>query len=142
MKTTYNNKRQAILKSARLSCALNLLRTMEIAKLLETKFSTADAEYPVVIVDGGILTLKYQDWQENDVEIYFGEPVAYKWQMCEIFLKNERDDCCYEIENSKWLADHLSQGIVTKEEGYIHYRFNFNGNGQFEILAIGYMQKP
>ena len=114
---------------------------MERAKLIDTGFSTVDAEYPVILSDGGTLTLRFEDWQENEVEIYFGEPVAFKWQMCESFLENEREDSCYEIENSKWLAEHISQSVVTKEEGYIHYKFNFNGNGQLEVLALGYMQK-
>ncbi len=113
---------------------------MEEAKSLETKFSTADAEYPSLIKDGGLLTLKYEDWREVMVEVCFHETVAFKWQECESFLENERDDCCYEISNSKWLEEYLKQGVVAENENIRHFRFNFNGIGQLEVLSIGFAQ--
>ncbi len=114
---------------------------MEKVRLIETGFPTADSEYPVVVADGGTLTLKFEDWQEKAIEVYLGEPVAYKWQMAESLWIGERNDSCYEVDNSTWLAAHVGQEIVSEEEKYKHYRFNFNENGNLEVLAIGYMYK-
>jgi len=114
---------------------------MEKVTLLKTGFSTADAEYPTFVKEGGILTLRYEDWKESQIEIYFGETIAFKWQECESFLDNERDDSCYKINGSLWLAQHVSQGVVNESDGYNHYRFNFNGNGQLEVISLGFEQK-
>lgn len=114
---------------------------MEYVKLIEAPFTTADAEYPVVIADGGTLTVKYMDWRENDVEIHFGEPVAYKWQMCEEYLEGERFDSCYEVVNSKWLQKHIEQELICENEGHCHFKFNFNENGQLEVIALGFEVK-
>ncbi|WP_415889829.1 hypothetical protein ACMXYV_00485 [Neptuniibacter sp. SY11_33] len=113
---------------------------MQIAKQIEPGFSTADAEYPVIRQEDGDLTLCFKDWQENSVEVFFGDVIAFKWQMVESFLANERDDCSYEIEGSEWLDLHRKQGEVESEE-YKHYKFNFNAIGQFEVLALCYIVK-
>lgn len=67
---------------------------MELAKTLITDFSTADAEYPTYIKEGGQLIVKYENWKEQWVELVFGEVVAFKWQECVTLLLDERDDCC------------------------------------------------
>ncbi len=114
---------------------------MESIKLLNTKFSTADAEYPEIHQQEGDVILRYEDWQEQIVEIFFTDPVAFRWQMAEPLLEGERDDSCYEVINSKWLLMHLTENVISKSEGYKHYKFNFNECGQFEILATGYTKQ-
>ena len=114
---------------------------MEIAKLIETGFSTSDAEYPEIHQIEGCVILRYKNWQEKDIEVFFADPIAFKWQMAEAFHAGEREDSCYEIINSEWLALHLQQGEVSESEGYRHYKFNFNGLGQFEILSLNYTVK-
>ncbi|GAB3536069.1 hypothetical protein Q5H80_07195 [Vibrio sp. SNU_ST1] len=114
---------------------------MEIAKLLHTGFSTADAEYPEIHQVKGDVVLKFKDWQESIVEVFFADPVAMKWQMAESFLEGERYDSCYVIENSEWLNLHIAQDQISDAECYKHYKFNFNELGQFEIIALSYTVK-
>ena len=114
------------------------LRKEEVIHL-QTEFSTADAEYPTFSKEGGVLTVCYEDWQERQVEIQFGEVISFKWQECESYSPNERDDACHEILHSMWLQEHLDQCIVTEREGHRHYRFNFNGNGQLEVICLGFV---
>jgi len=114
---------------------------MEQANLVKTSFSLSDAEYPTFTKEGGVLTVRFQDWQESEIEIYFSEVVAFKWQECEEYLENEKDDCCYKILSSSWLRQHLEQGIIIESEGYNHYRFNFNCNGQLEVISNAFQTK-
>jgi hypothetical protein len=114
---------------------------MEQVNLIKTEFSLSDAEYPTFKKDGGVLTVVFEDWQESKIEIYFGEVVAFKWQECESYLENERDDCCYKIISSNWKKQHIEQGIILESEGYSHYRFNFNCNGQLEVISLGFETK-
>ena len=114
---------------------------MEIANLIQPGFSTADAEYPEIHQEEGDVILRFKDWQEKNIEVFFADPIALKWQMAESFHDGERDDSCYEIVNSDWLALHIKQGEVSPSEEYKHYKFNFNGCGQFEILSLGYTAK-
>ncbi|WP_036254426.1 hypothetical protein [Methylobacter sp. BBA5.1] len=114
---------------------------METAKLIQPGFSTADAEYPEIHQEDGDVTLKFKDWQENQIEVFFADAVAFKWQMAESFLSGERDDSSYEIKGSDWLQLHVKQGEIAESEEYKHYKFNFNGIGQFEILALSYTVK-
>lgn len=114
---------------------------MEIAKLIQSGFSTADAEYPQIHQEDGDVILRFKDWQEKEVEVFFADPIAFKWQMAESFHKEERDDSSYEILNSEWLALHLKQGGISESEEYRHYKFNFNGCGQFEILCLSFTVK-
>lgn len=114
---------------------------MQIANKIDPGFSTADAEYPEIKQEDGDLTLRFKDWQENTVEVFFGEAIAFKWQMAESLLANERDDCSYEIEESEWLELHRKQGEFGPSEDFKHYKFNFNAIGQFEVLALCYTVK-
>ena len=115
---------------------------MEVAKLIQPSFSTADAEFPDVHQEDGYVVLMYKDWQENTVKVFFADPMAFKWQMAETFYEDEdRDDSCYVIENSKWLESHMEQSMAAETEEYNHYKFNFNGCGQFEILATNFTKQ-
>jgi len=111
---------------------------MEIVKLIQPGFSTADAEYPEIHQEDGDVVLRFSDWQEKKIEVFFSDPIAFKWQMAESFHDEERDDSCYEVLNSKWLDLHVKQGEIGVSEEYKHFKLNFNGCGQFEILSPGF----
>jgi hypothetical protein len=113
---------------------------MERAKIIDPGFSTADAEYPKICqVDGEVL-LRFKDWQERSIEVFFVDPIAFRWQMIETFIEGEAYDRSHVIENSAWLAEHRRQGAIGEKEEYQHYKFNFNGCGQFEVLSNGFRQ--
>ena len=114
---------------------------IQIAKLIETGFSTADAEFPEIHQVDGDVVLSFRDWQERLVEVFFSDHIAFRWQMAEILQDKEKDDSCYEILNSSWIDLHIKQGIISQSEEYKHYKFNFNSCGQFEILAQSYTVK-
>ncbi len=114
---------------------------MERASLIKPGFSTADAEYPEIRQEDGDVVLRFKDWQQKDVEVFFADPIAFRWQMAESFHEGERDDSSYEILNSDWLALHVKQCVIAETEEYKHFKFNFNGCGQFEILSLCYTVK-
>ncbi|EGR0694062.1 TPA: hypothetical protein I7264_25825 [Vibrio parahaemolyticus] len=109
---------------------------MEIIKLLNLEFSTADAEYPSIHQEEGDLLVDFKDWQEKVVKLHFSDIVAFKWQMVFDLHEGERDDCCYEIHGSSWLIKHVQSEIINDHEGYKHYRLNFNEVGQLDVIAI------
>ncbi|WP_431685658.1 hypothetical protein [Hahella sp. NBU794] len=104
---------------------------------LNDSFSTADAEDLKIYSENGELTLHYQDWREQKVEICFNDVVAYQWSEAMELLDGERDDSCYEICDSEWIKLHCDQGLM-HEKSHRHYKFNFNDTGQLEVLAAGY----
>ena len=114
---------------------------MQVTQKIDPGFSTADAEYPEIKQVDGDLTLYFKDWKERLIEVFFGDTIAFKWQMAESFLEEERNDSSYKIENSDWLRLHVKQGIIGSNEGYNHYKFNFNDIGQFEVIALCYTVK-
>mgnify|MGYP003384961329 CR=1 FL=1 len=114
---------------------------MESAKLLVTEFSTAGAEYPEIHQTEGDVILRFKDWREQPVEVFFSDPIAFKWQMAICLSQNERDDSCYEILESEWLALHIKEEEVSASEEYVHYKFNFNECGQFEIISPRFTAK-
>ena len=118
---------------------------METALHIETRFATDDARGPFIEImekDGlpEHVALKWFDYHGRQVEVLFRDVIALKWQMAASLLDGERDDCCYEILDSKWIALHLEQESIPSSHSYKHYRFNFAGgcNQQFECLAEGY----
>jgi hypothetical protein len=117
---------------------LDNLSYLEVAKQINPGFSTADADYPEIHQVDGDLILRFKDWQERLIEVFFVAPVACKWEMLQSFLEGEGNDLSYEILNSSWLSEYVKQGIIERSEEYKHYKFNFNESGQFEVLANGY----
>lgn len=111
-------------------------RAMETVKLLDLGFSTADAEYPELHQEDGDLRAEFKDWQEKAIKLYFADPVAFKWQMVFDLLEGERDDCCYEICSSFWLKQHVELEVINRDEGYKHFRLNFNELGQLDVIAL------
>lgn len=114
---------------------------MERAEIIDTGFSTADTEFPNIQVDEGDLVLKFKDWQEIEREVFFPDTVAFKWQMIETFIDGEEYDRSHIIIDSEWLAEHVNQGEIGAQEKYKHYKFNFNGNGQLEVISNGFTVK-
>lgn len=114
---------------------------MERAEIIDPGFSTADAEFPNVNMNEGDLILRFKDWQENQREVFFSDILAFKWQMIETFIDGEEYDRSHIITGSLWLAEHVKQGEVGSHEGYKHYKFNFNGNGQLEVISNGFTVK-
>lgn len=82
------------------------------------------------------IQVEYKDWQEKTIEQYFSDPVVFKWQMVFDLLEGERDDCCYEICSSFWLKQQVQSGIINSNDGYKHYRLNFNELGQLDVIAL------
>ncbi|RXJ66942.1 hypothetical protein CS022_24470 [Veronia nyctiphanis] len=114
---------------------------MEVAKVIDTGFSTADAEYPEILQLDGDVTLRFIDWQASRIEVFFADPIAMRWQMAETLIEGEHFDRCHQIENSQWLQQHIEQGVISETESYRHYKFNFNDAGQFEVIALNYRLK-
>ena len=114
---------------------------MQKFQLIDTKFSVADAEYPEIQQVDGDVVLRFKDWQENAVEVFFADSIAFKWQMAEELNPEERYDSCYEVLNSVWLKLHIDKEVIPTSEGYKHYKFNFNELGVFEVLALSFILK-
>ncbi|WLQ16562.1 hypothetical protein O5O45_11585 [Hahella aquimaris] len=113
---------------------------MGYVKDLNVPFSTADAEAIKIHSEKGELTLCYQDWREQSVEIRFNDVVAFKWSEAMKLLDGERDDLCYEICDSDWMKRYCHQGLID-EKSHRHYKLNFNDMGQLEVLATCYNVK-
>jgi hypothetical protein len=114
---------------------------MERAEIIDPGFSTADTDFPDINMDEGDLILKFKDWQKNQREVFFSDTVAFKWQMIETFIEGEEYDRSHIIIESAWLAEHVKQGEIGAQEEYKHYKFNFNGNGQLEVISNGFTVK-
>ncbi len=114
---------------------------MEIAKPIQTSFSTADADYPEIQQTDDVLTVSFTDWKEEEKTIVFLGVAAFKWQTIESLVENEQYDGCNEIQDSSWLRAHIEQDAITKEEIAKHWRFNFNACGQLEVLAASFYEK-
>lgn len=108
---------------------------MEKVEILDTGFSTADADSPEFTQEKGDLLLHYNDWQEKLATVFFVDTVAFKWQMALSLRDGERDDCCYKVLNSLWLQEQIEAEVIRLDEGYNHYKFNFNEIGQLEVIA-------
>ena len=111
---------------------------MERAEIIDPGFSTADADFPDINMVEGDLILKFKDWQEIQRVVFFSHTVAFKWQMIETFVEGEEYDRSHIITESEWLSEHIKQGEIGAKEEYKHYKFNFNGNGQLEVISSGF----
>lgn len=114
---------------------------MEVAKPIQTSFSTADADYPEMQQTDDVLTASFTDWKGQERTIVFTGVAAFKWQTILSLIDNEQYDGCNEIQESSWLKAHVEQGAITKEENTKHWRFNFNAYGQLEVLAVSFYEK-
>jgi hypothetical protein len=108
---------------------------MEVAEEIDLGFSSADAEDVQFTYKGGKLVLQFIDWTEKPIKVMFSDVVASKWQEAESLGPEERDDMTYIINNSKWLALHVSQNYIQKNQEYRHLKINFNACGSLEVLC-------
>jgi hypothetical protein len=102
---------------------------------IDPGFTTADAEYPKIHAENGMLTLTFKDWKEQEIEVRFSEVSAFRWQEAESLLPSEPYDGAVEVLDSEWLALHIAQGAIPEKQVTHHFRFNFNACGQFEVLC-------
>lgn len=108
----------------------------EQATIIDPGFSVADAELPAISTSEEGLVIRFKDWREVTVEAIFMDAVSYRWDEIDwAFVKEERFDCSHTIENSEWLAEHLSQNSFSPDDGYKHYRLNFNVGGSLQVIA-------
>lgn len=103
---------------------------------LAAPFSTADAEYPQVVTERGWLRVTYRDWREQVVALLFHDVVAFSWDDGEAAVDHDhRDDCCYIVHDSPWLARHRDAGTLTPAEEHRHFKLCFNAVGVLQVLA-------
>ena len=107
----------------------------ETAKLLQPGFSTADAEYPDLTLNDGVLRLEFREWTEQVIVVEFDDVCAVRWQEVGYLGPEDREDSVYEIIDSDWLEAHLKGGARDPEEGHRHFKLGFNAYGPLEVLA-------
>jgi hypothetical protein len=70
------------------------------------------------------------------VEAVFVDAISYRWDEIDwAFVEGERFDSSHVIENSDWMAEHLAQNAFSQDDGYKHYRLNFNVGGSLQVIA-------
>lgn len=103
---------------------------------LGESFSTADAEYPKVISERGYLRVWFRDWRAKVVTLLFHDVAAYSWDDGDAAVDaNHRDDCCYIVHDSPWLARHREVGTLMPSEDHRHFKLCFNAAGVLQVLA-------
>jgi hypothetical protein len=108
---------------------------------LNPGFSTADAEYPAIQMNAGVLTVTFTDWREQLVQVEFRDVCAFSWQEAEQLLPDQPYDGACEVHGSDWLLTHVRTGAVSADSGHRHLRFNFNECGQLEVICVSYAAK-
>ena len=103
---------------------------------LEVPFSTADAEAPVLYYDRGSLAVRFRDWRERTVHLLFDDVAAFSWDEGDAAGSlDRRDDACYVVAGSAWLARHVAAGTIEAEAGHRHFKFCFNVAGVLQVIA-------
>ncbi|MEM1109489.1 MAG: hypothetical protein AAGH99_12455 [Planctomycetota bacterium] len=102
-------------------------------KITDLDISTADAENVQLEYQGGDLSLKFTDWQEHTCKLRFIEVLAFRWED-EFDTPGIRDDSCYLVEGSPWLA---RQAELAGEDAnhYVHYKLCFNTCGVLDVVC-------
>lgn len=108
----------------------------ERATIIDPGFSVADAELPEISTTDEGLVIRFIDWRKERVEALFVDAVSFRWDYIDLAsAEGERFDCSHTIENSEWLAEHLAQISFTPDEGFKHFRLNFNVGGCLQVIA-------
>jgi hypothetical protein len=103
---------------------------------LRESFSTADTDYPHVELDRGCLGVTFQDWREKKVTLRFHDVVAFSWDDGDAALAaSHRNDCCYIVHESPWVARHREVGTIMPSEDPRHFKLCFNAAGVLQVLA-------
>lgn len=103
-------------------------------------FSTADASYPSLQLTDNLLTVTFDNWQLRPVVVIFENAVAVRWEEGDSLLADHRDDECYVVEESPWLADHFREADARVAGGFQHYRLCFNAVGVLDVIATNISQ--
>ena len=109
---------------------------LERATIIDPGFSVADAEFPSISSSEDGLTIRFRDWREASVVAVFVDAISYRWDEIDwAFAEGERFDSSHVIENSDWMAEHLVKHAFSQDDGYKHYRLNFNVGGSLQVIA-------
>ncbi len=103
-------------------------------EILNTAFSTADAENVSIKFSNGDLYVNFIDWQEKQKEILFIKTLAFSWYE----NSQETDDGCFQVMDSEWTKQHPDHDEVSNNKNYKHYRFIFNYVGKLDVIAINF----
>lgn len=111
----------------------------EKAQIVDLGFSVADAEDVSIDYKNDSVILSFNDWKEIPYSITFSGVSGFKWQEAEYMIdpENERFDETHKILNSNWIKQHQDQNELVSKAKPIHYKFNFNADGVFEIICTG-----
>ena len=106
-------------------------------RVLDVGFVTWDSETgpSLSLLDlpsTSVLLMTFVDVYGRLVSARFDDAVAMRWQVEPTSLGGERDDRCYEVIGTKWLADHQ---VETGIEHLRHLRLPFNMRGLLEVLC-------
>ena len=100
---------------------------------LETNYSTADAEDPIIKMVGSNLLVEFSDWQEKKVTLTFFDADMFSWQQIDDQF-SEAPDRIYEVQESVWLKQVKDYGPELK-----HYKLCFNASYyNLDVLAVSY----
>src|SRR6516165_2245066 len=103
---------------------------------LREPFSTADAEYPQLVLERGRLRVTFEDWREKPVALLFHDVVAFSWDDGDAALNaSHRDDCCYIVHESPWVVRHREVGTIIPSEHRRHFKLCFTAAGVLQVLA-------
>ena len=115
---------------------------METAEIIDPGFSVADGEDVRLTKGDQGLILQFRNWQEEQIQALFVDAVSYRWDQIDWdLLEGERFDSTHVIANSEWLREHVAQRSIEENEGYVHYRLNFNACGTLQVLAKSIMNQ-
>ena len=97
-------------------------------------FPTADAENVRLSYASGDLTMQFTDWQEQTRSVRFEEVLGFAWQD-ELDNSEIRDDVCYRIAASPWLARLLELTGEPNPNEFSHYKLCFNACGVLDVVC-------
>lgn len=95
-------------------------------------FSTADADDVEIRYSKGDLSVSFRDWIERQQVIVFRDCLAFQWE--EFDEGPLRDDICYEVRDSAWLARQAELHGVSADQ-FVHLKLCYNGHGVLDVLA-------
>lgn len=66
----------------------------------------------------------------------FDDVAAFSWDEGDAAVSPEhRDDACYVVAGSAWLARHIAAGSIATEAEHRHYMLCFNAAGVLQVIA-------
>ena len=105
------------------------IRKMEKVKVINSIFSTADAEDVSIEFDSYDLVLRFTDWQGLNHVIKFSDTEFMRWDD-DVNYKKFRGDCPHEIIDSELIKTKNLDSNV-----FHHYMLCFNAASNLEIIS-------